>query len=488
MIRCLLAQELALQGDRCAIIAHDGELTFRQLAGAIDVAAARLRALGVVTGDRVSVQLPNSCAAVVSLLAVAQLGAVPIPVQIALKGEALHALLLDCQPRLAICASKQTVALPCQAVVGADIVDFKASELPAESARRDPQDLAAIIYTSGSTGQPRGVMLSGANMAAALGAVHDYLRPAAEDVYFSALPLSSSYGLYQMISALSLGARLVLDRSFSFPLHSLKLLAAQRATIFAAVPTQIAWILGSPNVDAGLLQSLRMVTIAAAALPAEHAQRFQALVPNTRVFAMYGQTECKRISYLDPADLARKAGSVGQGMQIQRHRILDDQGVRVASGDSGELVVQGPHVMMGYWGDAELSRQKLKSVPGQIGTWLHTGDFFREDSEGFLFFLGRADEILKIGGHKVSPTEIENTILQLPDVVEVAVVGQPDQAWGQVAHAFVVLRPAAVHIDQERIRQFCASRIPRYMVPTIVTLVAELPKTESGKIRKQSLR
>jgi acyl-CoA synthetase (AMP-forming)/AMP-acid ligase II len=482
----LEARALAVHGDRIALVAYDGQLSYRQLSHAISVTAGTLRALGVTAGDRVAIQLPNSCAAVVSLLATAQLGAVPAPVQVALKGEALRTLALDCEPRLAIGATAHLQAWPCKVVPPDKLVNLKVESSLADSPARSLQDLAALIYTSGSTGLPKGVMLSAANMTAALDAVHVYLRPSADDVYFSALPLSSSYGLYQMISALSLGARLVLDRSFSFPMHSLKLLATNQASIFAAVPTQVAWILGAPNFDAGLLQSLRIVTTAAAALPAEHAQRLQTLAPQARIYAMYGQTECKRISYLDPADLIRKSGSVGKGLAIQRHVVVDSQGARVQAGAPGELVVQGPHVMMGYWRDPARTAEKLKTVPGESGTWLYTGDFFREDSEGYLYFLGRADELLKIGGHKVSPAEIENVILQLPGVREVAVIGQPDEQWGQVAKAFVVLVEKAA-VDRETIAHYCALKLPRYMVPKAVHFVAQLPKTESGKIRKQDL-
>jgi acyl-CoA synthetase (AMP-forming)/AMP-acid ligase II len=486
VIDSLLGHRLAAWDRRTAIVGHDGELSYADLAAAAAALAARLRAAGIEQGMRVAVQLPGGCAAAVALLGIAQTGAVVVPLQAALKGDALQALLANCEPALALATPADPGAWPCP--VWRPGQEFAISDRAAIETvgSRDPARLAAIIYTSGSTGLPHGVMLSAANMAAALQAVHDYLGPRTDDVFYSALPLSSSYGLYQLVSALSLGARLVLDRSFSFPLNSLRLLAAQRATIFAAVPAQVSWVLGAEAQAAPLLQSLRIVTTAAAALPPEHALRLAAMLPRARVFAMYGQTECKRISYLDPADLAQRPASVGRGLAIQRHRIIDADGQPVAPGEAGELAVQGPHVMQGYWRDPRRSKAKLRALPGEPGIWLHTGDQFRADAEGYLYFLGRADEVLKIGGHKVSPAEIENALLELDAIAEAAVIGVADERWGQVAVAFVVLR-AGASADLERWRQHCAARMARYMIPKEFKVVAQLPKTESGKIRKRDL-
>jgi acyl-coenzyme A synthetase/AMP-(fatty) acid ligase len=199
---------------------------------------------------------------------------------------------------------------------------------------------------------------------------------------------------------------------------------------------------------------------------------------------MYGQTECKRITYLEPADLERKPGSVGRGMPYQEHAVVDESGVPVAPGDIGELVVRGPHVMQGYWRNAEATAHKLRPIAGSPGPWMHTDDLFRIDEEGYLYFVGRRDDILKIGGHKVSPREIEEVLCQMPEIREAAVVGMPDPLWGQAARAHLVLREGA-NCDAEAVIRFCKARLRAFMVPKTVVFELDLPKTESGKVKKR---
>jgi acyl-CoA synthetase (AMP-forming)/AMP-acid ligase II len=467
----LSSSTIAQFGAKPALVAHDRTLSYAELAAATRLAIAALRRAGVAPKDRVAISLGNSASAAVAWLASCEMGAVPVVLPAAIRDPAASAIVSDCNPK---------VLLTDRAMIESTVVDSVDTEVRAE------RDLAAIIYTSGTTGEPKGVMLSVGNMAAALAAVHNYLQPQPSDVFFSALPLSSSYGLYQMISALSLGATLVLERSFAFPLQSLRLMQAQRATIFAAVPTQIAWIVASTAAMAPLLQTLRIVTTAAAALPAEHAKRMQQIVPQARIYAMYGQTECKRISYLEPERLFDHTTSVGRGLAIQRHRIVDATGNEVSVGQPGELIVQGPHVMLGYWQKPEATSAKLRDSTDGSGTWLHTGDLFRADAAGYLYFLGRNDEIIKTGGHKVSPREIEDVLLELPQVQEAAVVGREDVVWGEVAIAFVVLGSES-SISAEDLLKHCARRLPRYMIPKEVLVRPQLPKTESGKIRKRDL-
>lgn len=499
--------------DKAAVVGHGRRLPYSALRREALRLAARLRSEGAVPGDRIAMLLPNATEAAVVVWAVLELGGVLVPLHAAARKPALQAVLRDAEPRWVISAGElsasfQTIreALPGLArlivwsprslqdgILGWDFeVDAAQEVVPADVQQgQDPSpqadSLAALIYTSGSTGEPKGVMLTHAGMLAALRAVNAYLKLGPEDVLFSPLPLSSSYGLYQLLSSLWLGATVVLDRSFAFPVRSLQLAAQERATVFAGVPTMYAWIATAPTLPDLDLSALHTLTSAAASLPVEHARRVQERLPLARLFVMYGQTECKRISYLPPEDLGRKPGSVGRGMPFQEHRVVDDAGETVPPGATGELVVRGPHVMQGYWRQPEATARKLRRLPDGGAPWLHTDDLFRIDDEGYLYFVGRKDDLLKVGGHKVSPREIEDVLCQIEGVREAAVVGMPDALWGEAAKAFLVVREG-VALNEDEVLRFCSQRLQGFMVPKAVVFVRDLPKTESGKVKKLDLR
>lgn len=504
-IEQLFAAAACLHAHKPAVVTPDRRLSFGQLRSEAMALAASLRARGLRPGDRIAIVLPNSVEAAVTIWGVWVAGGVVVPVHAALRGEGLQAVLRDAEPRWVITCGELALSFGAlrEALPGGDPL-LVWSPRPGTSGvlplalgavgedgqpdlQADPAGLAALIYTSGSTGEPKGVMLSHANMCAAMRAVNAYLQLGSADVVYSPLPLSSSYGLYQLLSALSLGATLVLDRSFAFPARSLALLATERATVLAAVPTVYAWLASSPRVADHDLSSLRILTSAAASLPVEHARRVCERLPAARLYVMYGQTECKRISYLEPEDLERKPGSVGRGMPFQEHAVVDDEGRAVPAGATGELVVRGPHVMLGYWRKPELTAWKLRAcaTPGEV--WLHTDDLFRVDADGFLYFVGRRDDILKVGGHKVSPREVEEVLCQIPGVREAAVIGMPDEAWGEAVRAFVVPGEGA-SLDAAAVQRFCSARLRGFMVPKAVEFRRELPKTESGKVKKRELR
>ncbi|MET0658859.1 MAG: class I adenylate-forming enzyme family protein [Steroidobacteraceae bacterium] len=453
--------------DKTALIVHNGRLTYAQLAEKARARASELQELGVAKGDRVALIADNSEHSAIAVWAILEAGAALIPLHAATRPDALKVVLEHADAHWLL---RPNGAAP--------------ESLPA-SLPGDPA-LAAILYTSGSTGEPKGVMLSHENMTAALRAVNAYLQLQATDVLYSALPLSSSYGLYQLIMGLSLGASVILDRSFSFPAKSLALLAQERATVLAGVPTMFAWLSNTPILEKYDLSTLRILTSAAAALPIEHARRVRERLPHARLFVMYGQTECKRISYLEPEAFDLKAGSVGRGIPYQEHAVIDEAGHRVQPGEIGELAVSGPHVMRGYWRDPQGTARKLRPIADSERTWLHTDDLFKIDADGYLYFMGRRDDILKIGGNKVSPREIEELLCQIPAVSEAAVIGMPDDVWGQAAKAYVALKDGAACTEQEVI-QYCTPRLRGFMVPKHVVFVRSLPKTESGKIKKRDL-
>lgn len=466
MLHELISSTFVKDRSKSAVIDTSGRITRGELHDAVMAFAARLQAAGARAGDRVAIPLPNGTEAAIAVLGTLQAGAVMVPLHAGLKGDALRLTLEDADPAWIVSASG---GISARGVVSGE----------------DSSGLAALLYTSGSTGNPKGVMLTPANMAEAIRMVNAYLRISPEDIIHTALPLSSSYGLYQLLLGLAAGATVLLDRGFAFPASCLAIAQREGATVMAAVPAMLGWMAQSPLLERYDLSSLRLITSAAAALPPAHSLALRRRMPRAQLCVMYGQTECKRISYLDPAELEAHTDAVGRGLSGQEHRVVDAEGNRVPPGEVGELIVRGPHVMRGYWRKPAETAQKLRHLDAG-GPWLFTGDAFTEDDTGLLRFVGRNDEIMKIGGNKVSPVEIERVLCQMPGVLEAAVLGIPDEQWGQVAAAFIVMAEGS-SLTAEELKRHCSQRLRGYMVPREFCFRKSLPKAPSGKILKQAI-
>jgi acyl-CoA synthetase (AMP-forming)/AMP-acid ligase II len=251
------------------------------------------------------------------------------------------------------------------------------------------------------------------------------------------------------------------------------------------VPTLYALLLDM-NLDRFDLSSLRYLTNTAAALPVEHIQRLRDAFPWTRLYSMYGLTECKRTLYLPPEELDRRPGSVGIAIPGTEVWIEDEMGNRLGPGEIGELVVRGSHVMQGYWNAPEQTAQRYRPGRYPAERLLHTGDLFKTDEEGFLYFVSRKDDIIKSRGEKVAPKEIESVLYRLPDVLEAAVVGVPDPVLGEAIKAYVV-RSNGTELTEKQVLRHCAQHLEDFMMPKYVEFRESLPKTSSGKIKKTDL-
>jgi acyl-CoA synthetase (AMP-forming)/AMP-acid ligase II len=324
-------------------------------------------------------------------------------------------------------------------------------------------------------------------MVSAARSVNGYLGMTSDDVIMCALPLAFDYGLYQILMAFMVGATVVLERSFSFPVKVLETMATEGVTVFPGVPTMFSLIMGLNNLSQFNLRRLRMITNTAAALSERHIRDLRALFPQATLFSMYGLTECKRVTYLPPDQLDKRPTSVGRGMPNEEVWLVDEQGRRLPNGSTGELVIRGSNVMRGYWEKPEHTARRLKPgpIPGEM--LLFSGDVFRTDSEGYLYFVARKDDIIKSRGEKVSPKEVENVLYGLDGVQDAAVVGVPDDILGQAIKAFVVLRAGCQHSDKDVLRH-CHKHLESFMVPKYIAIVPELPKTDTGKIKKLGLQ
>jgi len=508
---CLIASARALP-DKPAVVVEGTAYSYATLLDSARRLAAALRARGMQRGDRVAIYMDNTWPCVVSIYAVLMAGGVFLVVNPQTKSDKLAFILDDSDavllltdshlapsfmPVLAdahklkgvICSGQWP--LPAAATVVPVAIesfdDVVNNSVPMEKAMSViPSDLAALIYTSGSTGNPKGVMHTHQSMVFAAESIAEYLRLSGTDRILCVLPLAFDYGLYQLLMAIRLGATLVLERSFTYPAQIFNRMREQEVTVFPGVPTIYAMLFSMHARQPLEFPTVTRVTNTAAALPASFQQQLHEVFPNALVYRMYGLTECKRVCYLEPELADTKSESVGKAIPGTEVFLLSMEGEPVPPGETGILHVRGPHVMLGYWKQPELSARMLKAgaLPGE--RVLCTQDWFRMDEEGFLYFVGRSDDIIKTRGEKVSPIEVENVLHGMPGIREAAVVGVSDPVLGQVIRAYVALEPDAKLSDREIIK-YCLGHLENFMVPKEIVFMPELPKTNTGKISKKTL-
>ncbi|HMO28124.1 class I adenylate-forming enzyme family protein [Enterovirga sp.] len=487
-------------GAKTALVAGGRRLTYAELDDLSSRLAAALAANGVRRDDRVLVFMDNCVEAAVSIFAVLKAGATFSPINASTKADKLSYIIDDSeaaavltQARLlpvvtqaldAITVPRPFVAStePPSGRVAAFEDCLKAEPVPVAHRGIDI-DLAMLIYTSGSTGRPKGVMMTHRNVDAAAESITTYLRNTPDDIILNVLPLAFDYGLYQLLMAMRLGATLVLEKSFAFPQAIFERIRAEKVTGFPLVPTMAAMILQMRDLAPGFLPSLRYISNTAAALPPVHIARLRELLPGVRIYSMYGLTECKRCTYLPPEELDRRPGSVGIAIPNTEAFVVDDEGRVVPPGVAGELVIRGPHVMQGYWRNEAATARILRTGPSLWEKRLHTGDLFHTDEDGFLYFVGRKDDIIKTRGEKVAPKEVETVLHAHPGIAEAVVTGVPDPILGHAIAAVVVL--SDLTLSERDIIRHCATRLEDFMVPKFVEFRTELPKTDSGKVSRR---
>ncbi|WP_411831856.1 class I adenylate-forming enzyme family protein [Pseudoxanthomonas mexicana] len=505
LLHRLFAATVQRQPGKLALVCGERRLSYAELDARSRALAGHLRQWGVAPGERVGLLLENGVEMVCALWALLRIGAVCMPFNPQTKADKLGGMLarsgaamLIAQPSLApVWRDARRAAPELRRVVVAD-PDWQgragecgwpqgeAFAAASSDAATSPDALAFISHTSGTTGLPKGVMLSHRNLVCAVRAIAQYLAIRQDDVVFSALPLSFNYGLTQFLLACCTGATLVLERSFAFPAQALEIIARERATVFPAVPTMYAMLMAMRDLSRWDLSSLRLATSASAPLPLPLLQQVRARLPTAQLVVMYGQTECTRISYLPPEQLDERPDSVGRGLPGQRCWLIDEDGRRLPWGETGELVVQGDHVMLGYWEDPQRTCEKLFVDPASGRRAMRTGDLFRSDPQGWLYFAGRKDDIIKTRGEKVSPLEVERAIARLPGVRECLVGGVPDDLLGEAIKAWVVPEPGAALGERDVIRH-CLASLENHMAPKHVAFVERLPRTATGKPTRQGL-
>ncbi|MGV7206258.1 acyl-CoA ligase (AMP-forming), exosortase A system-associated [Oxalobacteraceae bacterium A2-2] len=495
------AQALAYQGTA---------LSYGGLAYEVDKAASAWLGLGLGAGERLAVYLEKRHEGVVAMLGAAAAGAVFVPINPLLKPEQVAYILRDCNVRILVTSRERfgqlAAVLPgcpdLRAVVllgsvvglppmsGLKLMAWHDCRQAADAAphRRIDTDMAAILYTSGSTGQPKGVVLSHRNLVAGALSVADYLGNCPDDRILCVLPLSFDYGLSQLTTAFLSGACAVLINHLLLR-DIIDAVERERITGLAAVPplwTQLAPLTWSPHC------TLRYITNSGGAMPRHVLAALRKALPRTQVYLMYGLTEAFRSTYLPPDEVDRRPDSIGKAIPNAEVLVLHADGRPCAPNEPGELVHRGAQVALGYWNDARRTAERFRPLPSrpglplpEIAVW--SGDTVRCDEQGYLYFIGRSDDMIKTSGYRVSPAEVEDVVAATGLVEEVAAIGVPHPRLGQSIVLVATAAPGLM-LEAAMLVDACKSALPAYMVPTSVDLRRQpLPRNPNGKIDRKLL-
>ena len=497
--------------SKTAIIIKGEEYSYSKLKEDSEKLAGYLLKSGVKRGDRIAIFMNNSWPTIVSLYGTTLAGAVFIIINPQTKSDKLEYILRDSGAKSLITeAYLKNEFLPAaenakevkdiiytgivfQALEHQDynLVNFESVISKIDPAinfpKIIPNDLAAIIYTTGSTGFPKGVMMTHQAMVFASWSLIEYLRLSDDDRILLVLPLAFDYGLYQLLMSVTISATLIVEQSFIFTATIYNQIERYKPTVFPGVPTIFAMMIASNTKNNISFESIKKITNTAAALPAEYIPDLKRIFPNALIFKMYGLTECKRVCYLEPELIDLKPDSVGKAIPGTEVFLLTPDGHPVSAGEPGILHIRGPHLMAGYWNKEELSAKMLKpaKIPGE--RVLCSNDWFKMDEDGFLYFQGRNDDIIKTRGEKVSPVEIENVIYKITGIKETAVMGIHDEILGESIVAFITKHHTA-HLSEKDIQKECAAHLENFMVPQKIIFLNEMPKNSNGKIDRLKLK
>ena len=483
----LLASSLRRRPHAEALVCGQRRVSYLALWNASMTVAACLRRRGLQPGDRVALLLEPSPEYVAGYYGVLAAGGMAVALNPLAKEWELAAWLRHSGARWLLCAGRTR---QCEALAGEcpqlDMTELGLwrradTALSRPPTTAEPDAPAAIIYTSGTTGAPKGVTLSHRNLVSNVTAVMRYLQLTPADRVMHVLPFCYSYGNSVLHTHLAAGATVIIEPGLMYPHRLLERMAEERATGFSGVPATYALLLARTRLDAYPLDSLRYLTQAGGPMPLRDILLVREQLPWAAFYVMYGQTEATaRLSYLPPALLLEKPGSVGVAIADTELAVCDPDGRRLPPGEEGQVCARGPGVMLGYWQDPEATRQVLHNG------WLWTGDLGHMDEQGFLYLHGRASELIKVGAYRINPAEIEEVLLAMEGVAEVAAAGVPDPLLGQAIKVWLVPQPQA-RLQAKQVLAYCRRHLPIYKLPRQVVFTDALPRTASGKLRRHAL-
>jgi acyl-CoA ligase (AMP-forming) (exosortase A-associated) len=505
----IVARMADRRGDAPAVTLGDRTVSYAELWDASAGFASGLRGLGLARGERVAVFLDKRIETVVSIFGTSAAGGVFVPVNPVLKAKQVAYILADCDVRVLV-TTPERLTLLAEELPGTSVEHVVVLGDPPQAAGvathawdgfgdggpafAEPDvidvDMGAILYTSGSTGKPKGVVLSHRNLLTGGASVSQYLGNRADDVILAALPLSFDAGFSQLTTAFTVGAHVVLV-NYLLPRDVVRLCAKHGVTGLTCVPP--LWLqLAEQEWPAEATRAMRYFANTGGRMPKATLKKLRAIFPGAAPFLMYGLTEAFRSTYLDPAEVDRRPDSIGKAIPNAEILVVRPDGTRCAPGEEGELVHRGALVALGYWNDPERTAERFKPVPGREGGITTTelavwsGDLVKADEEGFLYFVGRNDEMIKTSGYRVSPTEIEEVVYGTGLVRDAVALGVEDPRLGQ--RIVLVVSAAAGELQPDQLLAALRQQLPLYMVPSDVIVRSELPRSPNNKFDRNLLR
>ncbi|HEX2078009.1 MAG TPA: AMP-binding protein [Longimicrobium sp.] len=485
LVHDFLDEAAARLPEKVAVRSDDGSVSYRELAERSRRVAAWLHGRGVRRGDRMLLLLPNGIPAVVALFAASRIGALFVIVNPAVKPFHLRHILADAEPALIVAGERPEgdVDLDAHAPVlrlGEQWEEAQAFRGEAPAFPGISSDPVCLIYTSGSTGKPKAVVSAHRNVVAATRGIQACLKMRESDVVGTFLPLSFDVGLYQLFLSFQVGATVALGHEGHVGPLLLKKIQEWQVTGLPGVPNLAHMLIRMSRRAGGKLPPLRYVTNTGAHLPRAYIEEIRELYPQCQVFVMFGLTECKRVSILDPAEYERKRDSVGRPLPDTECVIIDADGNPVPPGVPGELVVRGPHVMLGYWRAPELTAKRYRPFGPGMEIALYTGDTCSLDEEGYLYFHGRSDDIYKQRGYRVSALEVEAAACDVPGVQQAALI-PPSERHGATLFA-------VTDLTSQQVLAALQERLEEYKLPAQIITLETLPLMPNGKTDRTRLR
>ncbi len=492
-----------------AVFHKDKALTYGQIYEQSLSLAQTLNRLGVKKGDRVCFYLEKRIEKVIAIFAISLSGAIFVPIRRLSQPAQVLYILNNCYASVLITTSSRLPDVKgalhnLKGVITVDTAESFYSEcslvgwheaLADNSMRRAcpalvGADVAAILYTSGSTGQPKGVVLSHQNIVAGAQIVSEYLKICGNDRLLSILTFGFDYGLNQLTTSFLNCAQLVLF-DYLFPKDILKVVAKYQITGLAAVATTWIQLLQVPWEDS--MRSLRYVTNSGGPVPGEYVRKVRQRIPQADIYLMYGLTEAFRSTYLDPSMVDKRPSSIGKAVPGEEIMVLGKDDNPLEPGETGELVHRGQLVAQGYWGEPELTIERFRKNPLQLTDIpideivVYSGDFVKADDEGYLYFEGRKDEMIKSAGNRISPSEIEEILYNSGFIAEAVAMGRPHEVYGQVVIVVLSLLPNEKKSEKD-ILFYCRKNMPSYMIPHDIKIWANLPKNTNGKLDRSAIK